>query len=99
VHERPRPLASTFWTRSAAHDLSVQRARLHHRDDAEGELIFTIGRQTSAAPKIRYNLHDLGGTISHQQLTEKLAAKGIDVYELAKPQSRFLSSLFLVVAI
>jgi phenylacetate-CoA ligase len=27
----------------------------------EGELLFTIGRQTSAAPKIRYNLHDLGG--------------------------------------
>jgi phenylacetate-CoA ligase len=56
---------------------------------SEGELIFTIGRQTSAAPKIRYNLHDLGGTITHKQLTEKLATQGIDVYELAKPQSRF----------
>lgn len=55
----------------------------------EGELIFTIGRQTSAAPKIRYNLHDLGGTITHQKLTEHLGAKGINVYDLAKPQSRF----------
>jgi phenylacetate-CoA ligase len=54
-----------------------------------GELVFTIGRQTSAAPKIRYNLHDLGGTITHRQLTDKLAAKGIDVDDLAKPQSRF----------
>ncbi|HEV7474594.1 MAG TPA: hypothetical protein VGN90_11130 [Pyrinomonadaceae bacterium] len=54
-----------------------------------GELVFTIGRQTSAAPKIRYNLHDLGGTITHQQLTEKLAAKAIDVFDLARPQSRF----------
>ncbi len=55
----------------------------------EGELVFTIGRQTSAAPKIRYNLHDLGGTITHQQLGESLALKGIDVLDLAKPQSRF----------
>ena len=55
----------------------------------EGELIFTIGRQTSAAPKIRYNLHDLGGTITHQQLSDSLASKGMDVFDLAKPQSRF----------
>jgi len=54
-----------------------------------GELVFTIGRQTSAAPKLRYNLHDLGGTITHRQLTERLAAKGLNVFELAKPQSRF----------
>ena len=55
----------------------------------EGELVFTIGRQTSAAPKIRYNLHDLGGTMTHQQLTEILASKSIDVLDLARPQSRF----------
>ena len=29
-----RALADTFWTRNAADDLSIQRARLHHRDDA-----------------------------------------------------------------
>ncbi len=56
---------------------------------SEGELIFTIGRQSSAAPKLRYNLHDLGGTMMHRQLKESLAAKGIDVFDLAKPQSRF----------
>jgi len=56
---------------------------------ADGELLFTIGRQTSAAPKLRYNLHDLGGTITHEQLAKKLAAKGIDISTLAKPQSRF----------
>ena len=55
----------------------------------EGELVFTIGRQTSAAPKIRYNLHDLGGTMTHRQLTEMLASKSIDVFDLARPQSRF----------
>jgi len=56
---------------------------------SEGELVFTIGRQTSAAPKIRYNLHDFGGTMTHQQLTERLASKGMDVFHLAEPQSRF----------
>ncbi len=56
---------------------------------ADGELLFTIGRQTSAAPKIRYNLHDLGGTFTHRELAAKLAARGINIHELAKPQSHF----------
>jgi phenylacetate-CoA ligase len=55
----------------------------------EGELVFTIGRQTSAAPKLRYNLHDLGGVITHAQLREKLASHAIDIFQLARPQSRF----------
>ena len=55
----------------------------------EGELIFTIGRQSSAAPKLRYNLHDLGGIMTHRQLAESLAAKDINIFDLAKPQSRF----------
>jgi len=53
------------------------------------ELVFTIGRQTSAAPKLRYNLHDLGGTLTHKQLTAQLAAEGIEISTLAKQQSRF----------
>jgi len=54
-----------------------------------GELVFTIGRQTSAAPKLRYNLHDNGGVMTHAKLREALASKGIDILELASPQSRF----------
>lgn len=56
---------------------------------AAGELLFTIGRQTSAAPKIRYNLHDLGGSLTHQQVTEKLSTKGVNISDLARPQSHF----------
>lgn len=55
----------------------------------QGELLFTIGRQTSAAPKLRYNLHDLGGTMTHKQLAEELRARGINISELAQRQSRF----------
>lgn len=55
----------------------------------EGELLFTIGRQDSAAPKLRYNLRDLGGVLSHKQLAAALAAHGLDVKTLAARQSRF----------
>ena len=56
---------------------------------AAGELVFTIGRQTSAAPKLRYNLHDLGGVITHADLGQKMASKGIDISQLANPHSHF----------
>ena len=55
----------------------------------DGELVYTIGRQTSAAPKIRYNLHDLGGTMSHKQLSSTLAGQNINIEDLGTPQSRF----------
>ena len=54
-----------------------------------GELLFTIGRQDSAAPKIRYNLRDLGGVMTHKQLTSILTEHGIDISTLAERQSRF----------
>jgi phenylacetate-CoA ligase len=55
----------------------------------EGELLFTIGRQTSAAPKLRYNLRDLGGALTHRELGERLRARGVRIEELAARQSRF----------
>jgi phenylacetate-CoA ligase len=54
-----------------------------------GELLFTIGRQTSAAPKIRYNLRDLGGVITHRDLSKRLAQRGIQIAQLAARQSKF----------
>jgi len=54
-----------------------------------GELLFTIGRQNSAAPKIRYNLRDLGGVMTHKELVSRLAQEGVAVSDLATYQSRF----------
>jgi len=54
-----------------------------------GELLFTIGRQTSAAPKLRYNLRDLGGVMTHRQLGDRLAENDINIGELANRQSKF----------
>jgi len=57
--------------------------------NSDHELLFTIGRQTSAAPKIRYNLKDFGGTITHGDLQSKLRVEGLDINDLGTPQSRF----------
>jgi phenylacetate-CoA ligase len=54
-----------------------------------GELLFTIGRQDSAAPKIRYNLRDLGGVMSHKELSARLSEHGVDTSTLAGRQSKF----------
>ena len=54
-----------------------------------GELLYTIVRLTGAAPKIRYNLRDLGGTYSHSKLAAKLQENAIDIKDLAARQSHF----------
>jgi phenylacetate-CoA ligase len=48
-----------------------------------GEMAFTICREQGAAPKLRYNLKDLGGAYSMRQLVRLLAARGIAVADLA----------------
>ena len=53
------------------------------------ELLFTIGRESAAAPKIRYNLRDAGGVYSFQQLAGKLQPLGVDLAALCKRFSYF----------
>ncbi len=55
----------------------------------EGELLFTILRLEGAAPKIRYNLRDLGGTYTHKKLKTILKENGIELKNLAERQSAF----------
>lgn len=55
----------------------------------EGEILFSILRLDGAAPKIRYNLRDLGGTYSHSDLRKLLAEHGITIQTLASKQSAF----------
>jgi phenylacetate-CoA ligase len=53
----------------------------------ENELLFTIGRQSGAAPKIRYNLRDSGGAFSFGSLSRVLASNGVVLSTLAKRYS------------
>jgi phenylacetate-CoA ligase len=57
--------------------------------NAEGELLFSILRLDAAAPKLRYNLRDLGGAYTNSALTKKLADSGVEIARLAKRQSAF----------
>ena len=45
--------------------------------NAGHELLFTIGRQSGAAPKIRYNLRDSGGVIPFRSLSRVLEKNGL----------------------
>ncbi|HKX84989.1 MAG TPA: hypothetical protein VJL58_12275 [Pyrinomonadaceae bacterium] len=58
-------------------------------NSSEGELLFSILRLEGAAPKIRYNLRDLGGTYSHKEMAANLAENGIDIGSLTRRQSAF----------
>ena len=52
-----------------------------------GELIVTIGRPDYIAPKIRYNIHDRGHTLSLKDLYSILKSLNISLDKLAKPQT------------
>ncbi|MCX6257152.1 MAG: phenylacetate--CoA ligase family protein [Bacteroidia bacterium] len=50
------------------------------------ELIFTITRKTLISPRIRYNIHDEGGTCRYDQMAGKLKGLGIDMDDLTKDE-------------
>ena len=57
---------------------------LHHVErSANGELLFTVTRHATLAPKVRYNVHDEGGVLRDDELRRRLAAFGITPESLA----------------
>ncbi len=52
-----------------------------------GELIVTIGRPDYISPKIRYNIHDRGHTLTLNDLYSMLEELNISLDELTKPQT------------
>lgn len=55
----------------------------------DGELVITILRRTSAAPKVRYNILDVGGTILVEELQNTLAKHGLTMDELPVRRTAF----------
>ena len=55
---------------------------------ADGELMFSVTRLASAAPKVRYNLKDNGGTMSCAQMLQALKDAGF-TGTLPKPKLHF----------
>lgn len=51
----------------------------------DGELLVTLCRQTNVAPKIRYNIHDLGHVLRFPELKEALIEVGLSLEDIGKP--------------
>ncbi len=60
----------------------------------KGELLVTVCRPGYLAPKVRYNIHDLGQVVRYPALRDALAAVGVNIETLA-PRSLDLPLLFL----
>lgn len=58
---------------------------MHHADvNADGEVVFTITRASVLSPRIRYNVHDVGGVCTSDEMSERLAALGTDMAQLRR---------------
>jgi phenylacetate-CoA ligase len=57
----------------------------HVEESDDGELVVTLCRRTNAAPKIRYNIRDLGHPVRFPELARALADCGLSLLELPAP--------------
>lgn len=64
----------------------------HVESTGEGELVFTVLRRSSVAPRIRYNIRDLGGALTYRRVAGILEARGMSIEALAdvRPALPFL---------
>jgi len=71
---------------------------LHHVERNEaGELLFTVTRHATLAPKVRYNVHDEGGVIRDDELRRRLGAFGISLEDLVPGERRMVRMPYLYV--
>jgi phenylacetate-CoA ligase len=58
---------------------------MHHADVNEhGEVVFTITRASVLSPRVRYNVHDVGGVCTSDEMAVRLAAVGVDIEQLRR---------------
>jgi len=58
---------------------------MHHVEVNEhSEVVFTISRGSLLSPRIRYNVHDVGGTLSSDEMAARLASVGVDLAALRR---------------
>jgi len=55
----------------------------------EGELVVTIARPDGAAPKIRYNLKDSGGTMTYRALKKACSDYRVEIDKFSERQGAF----------
>jgi phenylacetate-CoA ligase len=58
---------------------------MHHIEvNDNNEVVFTISRSSLLSPRIRYNVHDLGGVLTSDEMAKRLAAVGVDMEQLRR---------------
>lgn len=58
---------------------------MHHVEvNEDNEVVFTIARSSLLSPRIRYNVHDLGGVLTSDEMAQRLAAVGVDIERLKR---------------
>jgi len=62
----------------------------HVETNALGELLFTVARDGTLSPKVRYNPHDEGGVLRDDELRARLATVGIRLEDVAPLSARRL---------
>jgi phenylacetate-CoA ligase len=58
---------------------------MHHVEVNEhNEVVFTITRGSLLSPRVRYNVHDVGGVCTTDEMAERLASVGVDIERLRR---------------
>jgi phenylacetate-CoA ligase len=96
--ERPKVAVALFGESGRSPMVFQYNPLLHHIEtNADGELLFTVTRHATLAPKVRYNVHDEGGVIRDDELRRRLAAFGVRLEELVPGARRLVRMPYLFV--
>jgi phenylacetate-CoA ligase len=96
--ERPEVARAVFGESGRSPMVFQYNPLLHHVETNEqGELLFTVTRNATLSPKVRYNVHDEGGVIRDDELRKRLAAFGIRLDDLIPSGRRMVRMPYLFV--
>jgi phenylacetate-CoA ligase len=96
--ERPEIARALFGESGRSPMVFQYNPLLHHVEtNANGELLFTVTRHGTLAPKVRYNVHDEGGVIRDDDLRARLSDFGVDMSQLDPSRRRHVRMPYLYV--
>jgi phenylacetate-CoA ligase len=96
--DRPEVAEALFGESGRSPMIFQYNPLLHHVEtNAKGELLFTVTRHATVAPKVRYNVHDSGGVLREDDLRRRLAGFGIRLEDLDPTDRRLVRMPYLYV--
>jgi phenylacetate-CoA ligase len=89
MRDHPDACERFFGRRSPPIIFQYNPAHYFIETNADGELLFTITRLSTLAPKIRYNLRDVGGTLRYTELEKRLSGLGLSPRDFSQRPSPY----------